>query len=62
MPKPSDRERPPDELLKILACPVCKGPLRYDEKENKLICDRCRLKYPIKEGIPIMLESEAEKF
>jgi uncharacterized protein YbaR (Trm112 family) len=51
-----------DELLEILACPVCKGDLEYNKEENKLICHKCRLKYPIREGIPIMLEEEAEKF
>jgi len=62
MPSKSDREKPPRELLEILACPVCKGSLEYDEEENKLICHKCRLKFPIREGIPIMLEEEAEKF
>ncbi len=50
------------ELLDILACPICKSDLEYDEENEKLICNKCRLKYPIKEGIPIMLEEEAEKF
>ncbi|MEO0143413.1 MAG: Trm112 family protein [candidate division WOR-3 bacterium] len=50
------------QLLEILACPVCKGDLEYNKEEQKLICNNCRLKYPIKEGIPIMLEEEAEKF
>ncbi len=50
------------ELLDILACPVCKGDLEYDEENEKLICNKCRLKYPIKDGIPIMLEEEAERF
>jgi len=51
------------ELLKILACPKCKGDVRYDKKENKLICDKCRLKYKILEGdIPDMLIEDAEKF
>jgi len=51
------------ELLKILACPKCKGDIRYDKKENKLICDKCRLKYKILEGdIPDMLIEDAEKF
>ncbi|MCD6092402.1 MAG: Trm112 family protein [Candidatus Aenigmarchaeota archaeon] len=52
-----------EELLKILACPKCKGDIRYDKKENKLICDKCRLKYKILEGdIPDMLIEDAEKF
>jgi hypothetical protein len=46
-------------LLDILACPVCKGPLRYDRKDLLLICRVDRLAYPIRDGIPIMLEDEA---
>ncbi len=51
-----------DELLKILACPKCKGDLEYDRENDKLICNACRLKYEIKDDIPIMLIDEAEKF
>ena len=51
------------ELLEILACPKCKGDLRYEEKEDKLICDNCKLKFPILEGeIPDLLLEDAEKF
>ena len=46
-------------LLDILACPVCKGPLRYERKESLLICRTDRLAFPIRDGIPIMLEDEA---
>ena len=49
------------ELLEILACPKCKGELRLDEAETGLICERCRLLYAIKDGIPIMLVEEAKK-
>ena len=48
------------ELLDILACPVCKGDIRYDEPELKLTCLSCGRRYPVREGIPVMLESEAE--
>lgn len=48
------------ELLDILACPVCKGDIRYDEPEQKLTCLSCGRRYPVREGIPVMLESEAE--
>ncbi len=50
-----------EELLKILACPKCKSDVEL--KENKIICKNpnCGLKYPIKDGIPIMLIDEAEK-
>lgn len=48
------------ELVDILACPVCKGNITYDEGNQKLICDACGRKYPIRDGIPVMLEEEAE--
>ena len=50
------------ELLEILVCPVSKGKLEYDEKENVLICYESRLKYPIEDDIPIMLPEKAQKF
>ena len=50
------------ELLDILACPKCKGDLDYDRKAEKLICQACRLKYAIRDDIPIMLIDEAEPF
>ncbi len=50
------------ELLDIIACPKCKGDLEYDQENQKLICNNCRLKYDIKDQIPIMLIDEAEKF
>ena len=51
------------ELLEILACPKWKGNIRYDRKTNKLICNKCRLKFKILEGdIPDMLIEDAEKF
>tara|TARA_B100001057_G_C22752142_1_gene912223 strand:- start:1041 stop:1217 length:177 start_codon:yes stop_codon:yes gene_type:complete len=48
-------------LLKILVCPVTKGPLVYEKKKNELISKSAKLAYPIKNGIPILLESEARK-
>lgn len=50
------------ELLEILACPKCKGDLEYDKEKNKLICHNCRLRYMIKDDIPVMLIDEAEDF
>ena len=50
------------ELLDILVCPVSKGKLEYNEKENVLICYESRLKYPVEDDIPIMLPERAEKF
>lgn len=49
------------KLLNILVCPLCKGPLVYRKTENELICKPCRLGYPIRDGIPVMLEDEARK-
>lgn len=50
------------ELLDILACPKCKGELEYKEDESVLECPACRLRYPIRDEIPIMLIDEAESF
>ncbi|MAZ39593.1 MAG: hypothetical protein CMF49_05675 [Legionellales bacterium] len=46
-------------LLDILACPLCKGKLIYDKKNQELICKVDKLAYPIKDGIPVMLADEA---
>jgi uncharacterized protein YbaR (Trm112 family) len=46
-------------LLDILVCPVTKGPLIYDQKKQELISKAARLAYPIRDGIPVMLEDEA---
>jgi uncharacterized protein YbaR (Trm112 family) len=51
-----------DELLKILACPKCKGRLDYLRDKEKLVCNKCRLIYRIENDIPIMLIDEAEKY
>jgi uncharacterized protein YbaR (Trm112 family) len=48
------------ELLKILACPKCKGDLYLNKTADGLICDRCRLLYEIKDDIPIMLVDAAK--
>jgi uncharacterized protein len=50
------------ELLQILACPRCKGELKYEPAEEKLICLHCRLIYLVREDIPVMLIEEAVKF
>lgn len=47
------------ELLDILACPKCKGEIHLNEKADGLICDACKLMYPIKDDIPVMLIDEA---
>ncbi|MFT7402973.1 Trm112 family protein [Zhongshania sp.] len=47
------------KLLEILVCPVSKAPLNYDEQRNELVCRASGLAYPIRDGIPVMLESAA---
>jgi len=47
------------ELLEILACPKCKGPVSLDQDEKGIICQKCRLLYEIKDGIPVMLIDKA---
>lgn len=46
------------ELYDILACPVCKGDITYTKDKTALLCKKCKVEYPIKEGIPIMLPPE----
>jgi uncharacterized protein YbaR (Trm112 family) len=48
-------------LLDILACPVCKSPLKYDKRSEQLICKADRLAFPVRDGIPVMLEEEAKQ-
>ena len=61
MSMPSDR--PADsvdpKLLEILVCPVTKGPLDYDREHQELLSRSARLAYPIRDGIPVLLEEEA---
>ena len=48
-------------LLDILACPACKGEIEYIEEQQKLVClGVCKRRYPIRDGIPVMLIDEAE--
>jgi uncharacterized protein YbaR (Trm112 family) len=49
------------KLLEILVCPVTKGPLVYDKEKQELISKSARLAYPIRDGIPVMLEDEARR-
>ena len=46
-------------LLEILVCPLCKGPLDYRKPHGELVCKACRLAFPVRDDIPVMLESEA---
>lgn len=47
------------QLLAILVCPRCHGELEYREPESSLVCPSCRLRYPVRDDIPIMLLDEA---
>lgn len=50
-----------NNLQNILACPVCKDKLKTSDDSQKLLCHKCRLLFPIREGIPIMLVDVADK-
>lgn len=49
------------KLLSILVCPVSKAPLQYDEERDELLCKASGLAYPVRDGIPVMLEEEARQ-
>jgi uncharacterized protein YbaR (Trm112 family) len=49
------------KLLDLLVCPLCKGPLVYRKGAQELVCKPDRLGFPIRDGIPVMLEDEARK-
>lgn len=49
------------ELLDILACPKCKQPVKLNEASDGLVCEACRLEYPVMDDIPVMLIDEARK-
>lgn len=49
------------KLLEILVCPLCKGPLVYRKDAEELVCKADRLAYPVRDGIPVMLEDDARK-
>lgn len=57
--RPAPRSGVDPRLLEILVCPVSRAPLEYDAENNELISRKARLAYPIRDGIPIMLEDEA---
>lgn len=48
-------------LLEILVCPICKGPLDFLKDKQELVCKADRLGFPIRDGIPVMLEEEARQ-
>ena len=47
------------KLLELLVCPVTKGPLEYDREKQELVSRTARLAYPVRDGMPVMLENEA---
>lgn len=49
------------KLLEILVCPICKGPLLHRQQAEELVCKADRLGFPVKDGIPVMLEEDARK-
>ena len=49
------------KLLEILVCPLCKGPLVYRKDADELVCKPDRLAFPVKDGLPVMLEEDARK-
>ncbi|MEE2952655.1 hypothetical protein SAMN06297251_11641 [Fulvimarina manganoxydans] len=58
----SDREtkgQPDPKLLELLVCPLTKASLRYDRDAQELVSEKAQLAYPIRDGIPILLASEA---
>lgn len=48
------------DLLEMLVCPQCKEPVELSQDQNWLLCKTCRLRYQVKDGIPIMLVDEAK--
>ncbi|MBB4658197.1 Trm112 family protein [Parvularcula dongshanensis] len=61
MSKTDGPRRPDPALLALLVCPVTRAPLTYDEARSELISEKARLAYPIRDGIPVMLEAEARR-
>ena len=49
------------KLLEILVCPITKGPLVFDKEKQELISKSARMAYPVRDGIPVMLEEDARK-
>ena len=59
MAEPDHGSKIDTKLLELLACPLTKGPLKWDEAKQELVSNAARLAYPVRDGIPIMLPSEA---
>ena len=56
-----NEESPDPKLLELLVCPLTKAPLTYDRAAQELVCKQSKLAYPIRNGIPVMLPSEARE-
>ncbi|MEM7663861.1 MAG: Trm112 family protein [Pseudomonadota bacterium] len=56
-----DEPRPDPHMLDLLICPVSRGRLEYDREAQELISKKAGLAYPIRDGVPIMLEDEARR-
>ncbi|PLX98573.1 MAG: hypothetical protein C0622_11575 [Desulfuromonas sp.] len=50
------------ELLEILVCPKCKQEIQANEDASLLSCEQCRLRFPVRDGIPVLLSDEAESY
>ena len=61
MSENTNKDQVDPKLLEILVCPVTRGDLEYNKEKNELISRQAGLAYPIRDGIPIMLEEEARK-
>ncbi|MBI5598489.1 MAG: Trm112 family protein [Deltaproteobacteria bacterium] len=48
------------ELLSILVCPACKGGIKLNDAETGIVCEKCRLLFPVEDGIPVMMIEEAK--
>ena len=60
-PTVAERSKVDPRLLELLVCPLTKGRLSYDPETNELVSEKARLAYPIRDGVPIMLVSEARE-
>jgi len=49
------------KLRSLLACPICKGPLLYKSRQKELVCEKDKLAYPVRNGIPVLLYADARK-
>lgn len=61
MVEPTSKRNIDVKLLELLACPLTKGPLTWDAERGELVSRLARLAYPVRDGIPVMLPSEARQ-